>query len=69
MPVLSVVPFNMSFDLLCPDESFAAYTALVLEFFRVTSFMLFEILLHFSTEVVANSTDEHLAGVGFGMCH
>ena len=29
----------MSFDLLCPDESFAAYTAFVLKFFRVTSFM------------------------------
>ena len=69
MLVLSVVPFNMSFDLLCPDESFVAYTALVLKFFRVTSFMLFKILLHFSAEVVANSTDEHLAGVGFGVCH
>ena len=59
----------MSFDLLCPDKSFATYMALVLEFFRVTSFILFKILLHFHAEVVANSTDKHLAGVGFGMCH
>ena len=68
-PVLGVVPFNMSFDLLCPNESFAAYTALVLKFFHVTSFMLFKVLLHLSAEVVANSTDEHLARVCFGVCH
>ena len=67
--VLGVVPFNMSFNLLSPDESLAAYTALVLKFFRVTMFMLFEVLLHFSAEVVANCTDEHLAGVYFGVCY
>ena len=69
MQVLGVVPFNVSLYLLCPDESFAAYTVLVLELFRLTSFMLFKILLHFSAQIVANSTDKHLAGVGFGVCH
>ena len=67
--VLGVVPFNMSFNLLSPDESLAAYTALVLKFFHVTAFMLFEVLLHFSAEVVANRTDKHLAGVCFGVCY
>ena len=67
--VLGVVPFNMSFNLLSPDESLAAYMALVHKFFHVTTFMLFEVLLHFSAEVVANHTDEHLAGVCFGMCY
>ena len=67
--MLGVVPFNMSFDLLSPDESLATYTALVLKFFRVAMFVLFKVLLHFSAEVVANCTDEHLAGVCFGMCH
>ena len=59
----------MPLDLLHPDKSFATYTALVLEFFRVVSFMLFKILLHFSAEIVANSTDKHLSGVGFRVCH
>ena len=69
MSVLDVVPFNMSFYLLSPDEPLATYTALVLKFFRVTMFMLFEVLLHFGAEVVANHTDEHLAGVCFGVCY
>ena len=51
--VLGVVLLNMSFNLLSPDESLAAYTALVLKFFCVTTFMLFKVLLHFSAEVVA----------------
>ena len=67
--VLGVVPFNMSFNLLSPDKSLAAYTALVLKFFHVTTFMLFEVLLHFSAEVAANHTDEDLARVCFGVCY
>ena len=67
--VLDVVPFNMSFYLLSPDEPLAAYMALVLKFFCVTTFMLLEVLLHFGAEVVANCTDEHLAGVCFGVCY
>ena len=69
MPVLGMVPFNMSLNLLCPDEALATYMALVLEFLRMTAFMLFQILLYFSAKFVANSTNKHLASVGFRMCH
>ena len=60
---------NMSLNLLCPDETLSTYTTLVFEFFRVTTFMLFQILLHFSAKVVANNTNKHLAYVSLCMCH
>ena len=69
MMVLSMVPFNMSLNLLCPDEALTTYTTLVFEFLRMTALMWFQILLHFSAKVIADSTNKHLTSMGFHMCY
>ena len=67
--VLGMVPFNMSLNLLCPDKALTTYPALVFVFLCMTALMWFQILLHFSAKVIADSTNKHFTSMGFCMCY
>ena len=65
--VLGVVLFDMSLYLLCPDEAFSAYPTFIFEFLRMAVLMRFQVLLHLSAEISADSTYKYLTSMSVCM--